>query len=99
MNEEVIKNYERDLHLFCRLAAGAQIEANEWSGGDEAALCLSSRHAFELAAKQMHYRLELLQPSIYSYSSLCEREDKINSRIAEIIKEKTDHEQKTQPLS
>jgi len=99
MNEEVIKNYERDLRFFCRLAADSQIDANEWSSGDKAAICWAARDAFKLAADQMFYRLEALRPGVYHVTSIYGRQQFINDQVQRIIKEKTDHEQKTQPLS
>ena len=95
MNEEIIKNYERDLHLFCCLAANAQINADEWSGGDEAAICWASRDAFKLAANQMYFHLEQLDPKSHPYTSLVHRDCIIELITEQIIKEKTDHEQKT----
>ena len=99
MNEEAIKTYEADLELFCGLAADSQIEADSWSGGDEAAICWSSRDAFNLAAIRMMRRLEDLWPTKYWHGSLHNREVFVANKIKDSIKEKTDHEQKTQPLS
>ena len=99
MNEEIIKDYERDFRLFCSLAADSQIEADTWSGGDEAAICWSARNAYKLAASQMHYRLEQLAPYKYPFPGLPVRNIIISDYVDKIIKEKTEHEQKTQPLS
>jgi len=91
MNEEAIKTYEADLSLFCGLAADSQIEADSWSGGDEAAICWSSRDAFNLAALQMMHRLEVLWPTKYWHGSLYSREAFVAGKIKEIIKEKKEN--------
>ena len=95
MNEEIIKDYERDFRLFCSLAADSQIEADSWNGGDEAAICWASRHAFELSANQMAYRLELLEPGFTWPLSVDSRQAYVKATIDQIIKEKIDYDQKT----
>ena len=95
MNEEAIKTYETDFQLFCSLAANSQIDANELQDVDHSAIYLASRHAFELAACQMMFRLELLEPQRYWFSGPDNRGKLIAARINFIIKEKQYHDQKT----
>jgi len=99
MNEEIIKNYERDLRLFCSLAANNQIDRQKYIGDISERIYMASSHAFKLAANQMYFRLEGIDPKQYPFQGLVMRNFKINSFVDKIIKEKTDHEQKTQPLS
>ena len=95
MNEDVIKNYETDFELFCSLAADSQLDSEKCREENEIAIYLASRHAFELAACQMMFRLELLEPQRYWFSGPDNRGKLIAARINFIIKEKQYHDQKT----
>ena len=87
MNEQIIKDYEADLSLFCGLAADSQIEADGYNTLALKALCEASAGAFKLAACQMLYRLESLSPVNHPFSSLLNRDYIINTRI-DIIRER-----------
>jgi len=99
MNEEIIAQYERDLRVFLCCAADDQIFKNHASGDFERGLESGALIADRAGARLMLSRLIECSPGHYLFMCRDNRNLYINARINQIIKEKTDHEQKTQPLS
>jgi len=95
MNEEVIKNYEADFLMFCRLAAMGEIDQLEYIGDISEGIFIASIRAFKLAANQMYFRLEQAAPDKYPSISLECREFIIIANINTIIKERSLNVKKT----
>ena len=99
MKEQIIKTYEADYKFFLSEAARCTIEKNKDDTEFGRAMNFGMIIAFKSAAYIMYSRLNCIAPNYYPLIITAGIELCIEQRVAEIIKEKSDHEQKTQPLS
>jgi len=99
MIEEAIKTYETDFQFFLSEAARCAIEKEATELEIERTMLMGSIAAFKSAAFVMYYRLRLLCPTRFPGLSSVSGQCHVDQEVEKIIKEKTNHEQKTQPLS
>ena len=99
MKEQIIRTYEADYEFFLSEAARCTIEKDNSEIELERSIMVGEIIAFKGAAFVMYYRLRLLCPTRFSGLSSVSGQCHVDQEVEKIIKEKTNHEQKTQPLS